>query len=77
MPFSLGAIELLALLLIAAPTLLLFLLRDGRYRYGVAGLVCAAAAALITPADILSMMIFLVAFLAIFAFGSWYRLTAA
>ena len=75
MPFSLGGIELLALLAIAIPVALLYIRRDRRYRYGVAAFVCASVAALITPADILSMLILFAAFLGIFTFGSRYRLT--
>lgn len=74
MPFSLGAIELLFLAVLAIPAAILFVRRHRHYRSGIAVVVCAALAALLTPADIVSMVLFLVAFAGVFLFGSRYRL---
>ena len=74
MPFSLGAIELLLLAVMALPVALLYVRRQRHYRIGLAAMACATLAALITPADVLSMVLLFVAFAVVFAFGSRYRL---
>ncbi len=74
MPFSLGAIELLFLAVLAIPVALLYARRHRHYRVGIAVVVCAALAALITPADIASMVLLFVALAGVFLFGSRYRL---
>jgi len=74
MPFSLGAIELLLLAVLAIPVAILYARRHRHYRSGIAAVVCAALAALLTPADIVSMVLFLTAFAGMFLFGSRYRL---
>ena len=74
MRFTIGVLEIVAVLLISIPTLVFFFRRDQRYRWGVAALTCASLAAAITPADLLSMIVFFFAFFAMFLFGSSYRL---
>lgn len=74
MPFSLGAIELLVLVIMAIPASLLFVRRHRHHRLGIAAITCAALAALVSPADIVSMGLFFVAFAGMFLFGSRYRL---
>ncbi|TWT47946.1 Sec-independent protein translocase protein (TatC) [Rubripirellula amarantea] len=74
MPLSLGAIELLLLSLLAIPVALLYARNHRHYRAGIAVVVCAALAALITPADIVSMLLLFAAFTGVFLFGSRYRL---
>ena len=69
MPFSLGALELLLLVTIAIPVALLYARRHRHYRVGVAMLVCAGLAALITPADVLSMLLLFTAFAGVFMLG--------
>jgi chromate transport protein ChrA len=75
MLFSIGTLELFATLVLAAPTVVLFLRGDARYRWMFATLVCAILAMVITPADLLSMLVLFVAFLVVFAFGTRYRIT--
>lgn len=72
MPFSIGFLELLAIVLVAVPTLVLYARRDTRCRWLFAMFVCAILAASMTPADLLSMLLFLLAFLVIFAMGVTY-----
>lgn len=74
MLFSVGAIEILAVLFIGVTTFALFARRENRYRLMVVTLACASLAAIVTPADVLSMLLLFVAFLATFAFGSKYHL---
>lgn len=74
MPFSLGATELLFLVVLAIPVALLFTLGHRHYRDGIAAFVCAVLAALSTPADIISMVLMFLAFAGVFWFGSRYRL---
>ncbi len=74
MPFSLGTIELLLLAALAIPVALLYVRRHRHYRIGVAAMACATLAAVITPADIVSMMLLFMAFAGVFVFGSRYRL---
>lgn len=74
MPFSLGIIELLFMAVLAIPVALLYARRHRHYRAGIVVFVCAALAALLTPADIVSMVLFLAAFGGVFLFGSRYRL---
>ncbi|QDT04881.1 Sec-independent protein translocase protein (TatC) [Rubripirellula lacrimiformis] len=74
MPFSLGAIELLLLAVLAIPVALLYARNHRHHRVGVAIVACAALAALITPADIVSMLLLFAAFAGVFLFGSRYRL---
>lgn len=74
MPFSLGAIELLLLVALAIPVAILYARRHRHFRAGVAVFVCATLAALITPADIVSMVLLFAAFVGVFLFGSRYRL---
>ncbi len=69
MPFSLGPIELLLLATIAIPVALLYARGHRHYRVGVAMLVCAVLAALITPADVLSMLLLFTAFAGVFTLG--------
>ena len=77
MPYALGTTELLVLVTIAIPIAVLYLRRDRRYRYGIAAFVCASLAAAISPGDLLSMLILSIAFVAVFTFGSKYRLAAS
>ena len=74
MPFSLGAIELLLLAAIVVPVALLYALGHRRYRIGVAMLVCAVLAALLTHADVLSMLLLFTAFAGVFLLGLRYRI---
>ena len=73
MPFSIGISELLTTLLVALPTIALYCRRDSRYRWSFAALVCATLAMVITPADLLSMLVLFAAFLGVFIFGMRYR----
>ena len=74
MPFSLGAFELLFVIALAIPAGLLYVRRHRYYRSGIAAVVCATLAALISPADIVSMALLFVAFSGVFVFGSRFRL---
>ncbi len=74
MPFSLGAIELLLLIALAILVATLYVCRHRYFRAGVAAFVCAALAALITPADVVSMVLLFAVFGVVFLFGSRYRL---
>lgn len=75
MLFSLGGFELIVLVAISIPVALLFCFGDRRYRFGVPLLVCASFAAVVTPADLLSMLILSIAFLMTFLFGAKYSVT--
>ena len=77
MPYALGTAELFVLVTIAIPVAVLFLRGNRRYRHGIAAFVCASLAAIVTPGDLLSMLILSVAFIAVFTFGSRYRLASA
>jgi len=75
MPFSLGALELLAVLAFALPTIFLVAFRGyGKSRWLIAASVCLVAAAIITPADLLTMVVLSVAFFALLVLGSSMRL---
>ena len=74
MPFSLGALELLLLSLIAISGALLYVRRHRYDRACLAALVLATLAALLTPPDVLSMVLAFVAFAGVFMFGSRYRI---
>jgi len=74
MPFSLGSVEFIALVAMAIAVGLLYMCRHRHYRVGVAATICAALAAFLTPADLLSMMVMFVAFFGVFVFGTCFRI---
>jgi uncharacterized membrane protein len=68
-----GIPELLSIASVAVVMLVLYSRGDARCRWVFAGLVCATLAAILTPADLASMAILLLAFLGIFIMGVQYR----
>ncbi len=75
MPFSLGGFELLAILAVVLPTIVLLATRGySAGRWLVAVSLCLVTAAVITPADLLSMTVLSVAFFAAIMLGSRMRL---
>ena len=72
MLFSLGGIEFLVIIAVAVAVLSLYVVGDRRYRVGVPVLVCSVLAAVVTPADLLSMLLLFSTFIAMFWFGSRY-----
>lgn len=74
MLFSLGAVELLLLFLLAAVVGILHLGRHRHLRIGLVTLVCVAIATITTPADITSTILMSLAFGGIFTFGSRFKI---
>ena len=73
MTFSIGSLELLVLAVTAVFTLVLYLRGHAQVRWVFAGLVCITLASIMTPADVVSMAVLCVAFLATFVMGTRYR----
>ena len=71
--FSIGSLELLAIILIAVPTFVMYFRRDARCRWFFAVLVCMALASITTPADVASTAVMFPAFLSTFMMGARYR----
>ena len=74
MPFSLGAFEVFFVIALAIAAGLLYVRRNRYYRSGIVAVVCGTLAALLSPADIVSMVLLFVAFSGFFIFGSRFRL---
>lgn len=74
MPFSLGSVELLLLAVLAILALLLYIRQHRTHRAGIVAFVFALLAALITPADTVSMVLLFAAFTGVYLFGSRYPL---
>ena len=72
---SIGGFELIAILVVAVSTIFVVAaLGYSTVRWFVAASICLVAAAMVTPADLLTMMVLSIAFFAVLMLGSRMRL---
>jgi len=72
MPLSIGLLEMAAVAVVAVVAITAFLRRDDRYRWFFAATVCAALSSLLTPADIVSMLVMWCVLIGVFTMGAFF-----
>ena len=75
MPFSLGAIEALLVVATFSVAFVCYFRSNHLFRLSIAGSLCVALAALVTPADLTSTVLMSIAFGAVFLFGNRFPIT--